>query len=93
MVNKTKPGKIVNRLFTTDPKPKRQSQLRDDDIREFHELIDTIDHPITLSLIRMPAGPTRSVVEIRKPYLPPPQPGEPNSLSAGEALQIEDRQD
>ena len=49
-IKKTKPGRIIDRLFTnTDPKlkPKRhRSPPPDDDIHRFNELLDMIDRPI-----------------------------------------------
>ena len=49
----------------------------DNDIHQFHELLDMIDHPVNTKDYRVeekPVEPTKSVVELPKPYLAPPPP-------------------
>ena len=49
----------------------------DNDIHQFHELLDMIDHPVNTKDYRIeekPVEPTKSVVELPKPYLAPPPP-------------------
>ena len=81
-IKKTKPGRMIDRLFTdTDPKlkPKRHwSPPPDDDIHRFNELLDMIDRPVNTNdykvpvLKQKPVKPTQSVVEVHHPYLAPP---------------------
>ena len=84
-IEKTKPGRMIERLLTnTDPKPKPKwhwSPPPDDDIHRFNELLDMIDRPINTNdyevpLKQNPVKPTQSVVEVHQPYLTPPDPEE-----------------
>ena len=57
----------------------------DDDIHRFNELLDIIDRSVNTDDYRVPllrqrpVDPTRSVVEVHQPYLPPPEPEQPNT--------------
>ena len=97
-IKKTKPGKMIDRLFTdTNPKlkPKHHwSPPPDDDIHRFNELLDMIDRPVNTNdykvpLKQKPVKPTQSVVEVHQPYLTPPDPEEAiNTQRAAEAVQV-----
>ena len=99
-IKKTKPGGMIDRLFTeTDPKPnprlRRWSQPPDDDIHRFDELLDELDCPIntddynTVPLLRpTPVEPTYSVVEVHHPCLAPSDPEKANAQNIPDTAEI-----
>ena len=99
-IKKTKPGRMIDRLFTeTDSKPnprlRRWSQPPDDDIHRFDELLDELDCPIntddynTVPLLRpTPVEPTYSVVEVHHPCLAPSDPEEANAQNIHDTAEI-----
>ena len=82
---------MIHRLFTkinADPKPKSERRWNpppDDDIHQFYEFLDEIDHPANTQDYKVPqepVKPTQSVVEVHQPRdLAAPDPEEvANSL-------------
>ena len=70
-INKLTPQKKTKIHLEHGPIP------ADNDIHQFHELLDMIDHPVNTKDYRVeekPVEPTKSVVELPKPYLAPPPP-------------------
>ena len=100
----TKPGRMIDRLFSTntDPKPhpeRHYSPPHDDDIHRFNELLDMIDRPVDTHDYTVPLEqqnpvqkPSQSVVEVHHPKLAPTDPEEvidtQNVPGAGEVAQV-----
>ena len=68
-------------LTRADQEVRRHLSLPpDDDIHRFNELLDIIDRPVNTDDYRVPllrqnpVEPTKTVVEVHQPYLPPPEP-------------------
>ena len=81
----TKGGRRVDRLLSeSESKPKTNrlnAPLDDDDIHRFNDLLDIIDRPVNTDDYNVPhrqnlIGPTKSVIEVHKPYFAPPDPKE-----------------
>ena len=72
--------KLFRRNGNRKPQPKcHRSPPPDDDIHQFYELLDIIDHPINTNdynvLLKVaPVSPTVSVVEVHQPQLAIPEP-------------------
>ena len=82
-LNSLRMHNIMGRMFRTgtiDQEAGSHVSLPpDDDIHRFNELLDIIDRPVNTDDYRVPllrqrpVGPTRSVVEVQQPHLPPPE--------------------
>ena len=76
--------KTLKSLITPAAKDlKKEANLPpDDDIHQFHDLLDIIDHPINTNDYKVTvklAVPTFSVVEVHQPQLAPPDSEETNA--------------
>ena len=99
IIKKTRPFRMTHTLLTRNDQEaaSHQSVPPDDDIHRFNELLDLIDRPVNTDDYRVPLlgqkppEPTQSVVEVRQPYLPPPEPEQVNTQNipgAAKAVQV-----
>ena len=80
-IKKTKPARKIDR-YRWSPPP-------DDDIHQFNELLDIIDHPVNTNdykIKQKPVKPTQSVVEVHQPYHAPLE--ETKTQRVAEAIQV-----
>ena len=77
----TKYVKTLKSLITPAAKDlKKEANLPpDDDIHQFHDLLDIIDHPVNTNDYKETVVPTFSVVEVHQPQLAPPDSEETNA--------------